>query len=241
MTGRSLSIATLDVVAARRSLANERPESLSADHGLASFGDVQRKLLWDLGRRLVKQHVASVYRSQKESAVQESELLVISRNGFGRGMRPAVFLGGKVLPWSISLAHSDDVIAVAISTDRSLQVGIDLIDMEPTAEDSERLWPWLSEHERILARASGAAMSHVIWGAKEASFKANNYGQAFRPRDWEVACDHERISCAYRGEPLPIVASMLRPVGSQQAIALAFAAKERVSESKTAFHWSTPV
>ena len=84
--------------------------------------------------------------------------------------RPIASAEGGLLPLSVSMAHERGLVGAAVCDGAG--VGIDIID---TSVVRAGLDHWLDDGERA------AASSGMVWGAKEAAYKAAGLDAAFRP------------------------------------------------------------
>jgi phosphopantetheinyl transferase len=101
--------------------------------------------------------------------------------GKGRG-RPRIRIGGRLVPWSLSIAHTGRGVLVAIADQGSISVGVDLV--EPARLGRGFMAQWFTAAERRWLQPGDRAAT--AWGVKEAVYKAANRGEAFRPQSMEV-------------------------------------------------------
>jgi len=106
-----------------------------------------------------------------------------SRDGRDRSTRPQAYIRGRLIPWDVSLSHSDRIVSVAVLPIWNGRIGLDLV--EPAALAVGRLKYWLSDRE--AERAGDRFSTGVIWSLKEAIYKATNEGTPFFPRQIDTA------------------------------------------------------
>jgi phosphopantetheinyl transferase len=154
--------------------------------------DANRRECWLLGRVLAKHIIRRRVAAGRDGPGQldPRHILIVSRDAFGRRIRPRVFVGGQLQGWCLSIAYSDDSIAVALSDSERLNVGVDLVRRQPLGRGFRELW--FSNRERAWTDAAdGPAVDRAatIWAIKEAFYKAANTGDRFAPARIEVSCD----------------------------------------------------
>jgi phosphopantetheinyl transferase len=105
---------------------------------------------------------------------------ICSRSGEGRGTPPVVRIDGQPVPVHLSITHTSNLIAVAVSSTLATRVGIDVVEFSDA--NNRLLRHWLGRLDgRLLGGAAGLDPVHV-WAAKEAAFKTLPEGTKFRPR-----------------------------------------------------------
>jgi phosphopantetheinyl transferase len=134
---------------------------------------------WLLGRVLAKQLV----RSLLAPSAEPSALSIFSRNGLGRGTQPRVFLYGRALDCSLSIAHAGGVVLVGLGTGPQFSVGVDVT--APFQPTQGFLDLFVTPRERAGVEA-GSLNAARLWAVKEAAYKALNRGEPFEPRGIEV-------------------------------------------------------
>ena len=141
---------------------------------------LQRQREWLAGRWLCKQLI------HDETTIQTlTEIDIQSRDVRSRAARPRVLIAGRMQAMDVSITHSQDWIAVAISTSPRCRVGIDLVPR--TAAAPRTLAFWLTEQEQQwLHDSRDDTLLPIIWSIKESVYKATNRGETFRPQQLEV-------------------------------------------------------
>jgi len=150
----------------------------------------QRRTEWLAARWLGKQLV------QGRLELALSSIEIRSTDFQQRPCRPQAFVDSVLRPGNMSISHSADWVAVAISTAPAKRIGIDLV---PQTLPSERsLNVWLTENERqLLADPDNGVSLSILWSVKEAVYKAVNQGEPFRPALWDVGLfNGGRYRCA---------------------------------------------
>jgi len=146
---------------------------------LARFRDKSASLAWLGGRWCVKQLLRSRLR------VAESQLCRIhveSRNGRRQGVRPWIFLDGRLKAENISLAHSSRLSTAVLLAKTTGAIGVDISSPRYDAPRIPEFW--FTNNERAWCN-SGIA-PRTIWSLKEAIYKATNQGESFQPRTLDV-------------------------------------------------------
>ena len=121
-----------------------------------------RRRQWLIGRWLAKQLI------QRAAGAELSDIRILARDERGRGVRPQLRVAGQMLPWSVSISHSDRAVLVALAASDAQMVGVDLADLRPARVPRSdagfrRLWftadeqaaGWKSSRCAVLQR-SGA-------------------------------------------------------------------------------------
>jgi phosphopantetheinyl transferase len=168
------------------------------------FADVARRELWALGRYFLLSRLYPRL-TMNRTAVDPRDLRIVTRNGLGRGTQPRLYCQGRLVPWRISLAHTNSQLAMAFSVDRDTRVGIDVVDDSAAAAMAVRCWSTLREREQLLGRTE--ADFAKVWSMKEALYKALNHGEPFRPARYEVSLadsDHGLPQCRFRDHEVTV-------------------------------------
>lgn len=166
------------------------------------FADAARRELWTLGRYFLLSRLYPRL-SIAGMSVDPRDLRIVTRNGLGRGTQPRLYLRGRLVPWRISLAHTNSQLAMAFSLDRQTRVGIDLVDDPTAAAKAVRCWSTPRERGQLLGRTE--ADFAKVWSIKEALYKALNHGEPFRPARYEVLLadsDQGLPQCRFRNDEL---------------------------------------
>jgi phosphopantetheinyl transferase len=163
----------------------------------ARLRDPQRRRGWLAGRVLCKRLLAE---SVPEVAVDPRRAEIYSQDTLGRGMRPSVVIDGGVLPWHLSISHTEIAVMVALSATPGETVGADLVRVQPPPAGWMRVW--FDREEQELADRGGPSTASVLWAVKEAVYKACNHGEAFAPRQFRVRRLPGGYACYYRNVDL---------------------------------------
>ena len=116
-----------------------------------------------------------------------SGIEICSQTGQQTKLRPMILVDGLPTDWNCSISHTDNYVAVAL--DRSNEIGIDLISKDNL--NSENLVSWMTDSERNWFELSDRRdiTCGLIWGIKEAAYKATNRGESFHPLKFEVIAE----------------------------------------------------
>ncbi len=177
---------------------------------LAALHDASRRDDWLLGRWMMKQLVVETLFangfdalddltiSQRIARLQRIEVLPQTIGGLPS--RPLLVLDGIVFAGQVSLSHSDGGVLVAITSRPGIGVGVDLVTSAKPSEGFLRLWFTDRERNSLSIRPD---LAMLVWGAKEASYKALHRGERFAPTSFEVtALDDDPWQCLYRPNEL---------------------------------------
>jgi phosphopantetheinyl transferase len=140
----------------------------------------RRRQEWLIGRRLAKELILE---AMTDMPLNPRDVEISSRDGLGRRTRPRIVIAGRAQPWSLSIAHSDDLVLVALSTDARVSLGVDIVPVQSWTKAS--LESWFTETERQWME-TGAMRPSTVWAVKEAVYKAVNRGEPFVPQRIEV-------------------------------------------------------
>ena len=91
---------------------------------------------------------------------------------------------GQPVPWSISISHTHDSVVAAIACQRDLSVGVDLV--KPQALSAGFQEQWFTAEERCWLQNETELAPSVVWGMKEAVYKALRGTVPFAPRTIEI-------------------------------------------------------
>jgi phosphopantetheinyl transferase len=157
-----------------------------------TFRDANRRECWLLGRVLAKHIIRTQAVAGREGSGQlkPQHILIVSRDAFGRRIRPRVLVDGHLREWCLSIAYSDQSIAVGLSDGERLSVGVDLVRRQPLGRGFRELW--FSSLERAwtdVGDGSAVDRAATVWAIKEAFYKAANTGDRFAPARIEVSCN----------------------------------------------------
>ena len=163
----------------------------------ARFGHNSRRTQWLAARFVAKQLIVEHLRKTCSSPIKIDlrSVYIQSTDAAGRSIRPRVYVAGRLQDWSLSISHSESIVYVALSTQKSLSVGVDVIDMQ--SPNRARLSAWMSGRERQTFSAKGDRWCAArAWAVKEAVYKATNHGESFVPGELEVFRDRRgRLGC----------------------------------------------
>lgn len=214
------------------------------DEEFVTFGDENREAIWRIGRQFVKKHVIDIV--GQAVLKRRDDFAVLTRTGLGRGIRPVVLRSGKALPIHLSLSHSDELFGLAISTDTSTYVGVDVVNLHDIRNAPLDFWFTKREMDSLHSHGSVSQRNEqlsLIWSLKEALYKASNFGEPFRPHRWEVVTDQTTVECFHNRLPVELSAFESRLIGHHRVTAVAMNnALTRVGNSHSNTHrliWQT--
>jgi phosphopantetheinyl transferase len=169
--------------------------------------DGSRRQAWLDGRRLAKEVLLTRALGWSPTPAAAARLEICSRDGLGRAIAPRVLVDGQMQPWSLSIAHSEASVLVALSCERGVGVGADLVPRG--AFGAHGLDAWLTPREaEWLSRVPDGerpAGASILWAIKEATYKAAGGGTRFVPRrvearagadSWHALIDDRSIAAA---------------------------------------------
>lgn len=163
---------------------------------LAELRSPARQSQWLLGRWLSKQLIA-----QAAEVENFCDIEIITRSGQGLGMRPRVKLAGS--PWlgSLSISHTETGVLVGVSRDEQTMLGVDLACDVPCDARFRSLW--FTPNEQQWIASDPAYRTGLLWGLKEAVFKACCSGHAWTPTQIELHLESEhRFEATFFGSQL---------------------------------------
>ncbi|HYI07364.1 MAG TPA: 4'-phosphopantetheinyl transferase superfamily protein, partial [Reyranella sp.] len=157
-----------------------------------------RRETWLFGRLMVKELILRHVNENRTRSWKAADLQVRSRDAANRRVRPYVVIDGRLAPWSLSIAHSQQSVAVGVCHEPGLSIGV---DVTPVIEPSRGFFEtWFSPAEQRWARESDAPdAASTVWSVKEAFYKAVNQGEPFVPGTIEVQRNQGQFECLYRG------------------------------------------
>jgi len=156
---------------------------------LAAWQDMrskQRRRSWLAGRVLAKRLLHDVLAIANESlaGLPPTAIHLESRSArAGHGERPVAYFCGRPAATSISLAHTDVGVLVAVCLSGERKLGVDLV--QPTATSTTLEWTF-TDAELDWLRDRGPHAAERLWAMKEALYKACQRGEGFAPRSIEV-------------------------------------------------------
>jgi len=157
-----------------------------------------RRVEWLAGRWLLKRMLQD--RLLPAGDISNESLLdivILSRDARGRGASPRALIDGRALAGHISLAHHDGDVWAAVSPTSEIRVGIDVVAARPVNRRVSSMWYTPRERE-WLARWSDHMLGAAVWAAKEAVYKATNFGEPFSPALCEI-CEPLRDAWTWTG------------------------------------------
>ncbi len=162
---------------------------------LARWRSPARQVQWMAGRRVAKRLVADVLGM---SVADLGTIEILSRDGAGRPVPPRVHVAGRMLPWSMSIAHTERGAMAAVCYDPDATIGVDLVVLGRDWRGLARMWFTPGEQRRL--DAAGHDKTATLWAVKEAFYKAVNAGEPFAPRRFEVhPAAARQFACTYHG------------------------------------------
>lgn len=159
----------------------------------------QRRRSWLAGRILAKEMILQRLQTLPQPSDRAARSICIrSFDAAGRGNRPSVLLCGQQLECELSISHSSRGVLVGIAGDRSVRIGVDLVERQRAGPGFQQLW--LTKAERRWLRRSVDPPWELarLWAAKEAVYKACHRGESFAPLRIEVtARQGGSLGCNY--------------------------------------------
>jgi hypothetical protein len=162
----------------------------------AQFRPSPRRDNWLLGRFLAKQLVLEQQRNGTlktigDHSVAPTRIEVRSGGARGRRLRPRLLVDGRLMPWSLSISHTERAVLAVLAVASGISVGADLVEPECYGRGFAELW--FTPAERDYLRSDGdRGLAAALWAAKEAVFKATSRGEPFRPQSLEILADRQR-------------------------------------------------
>jgi phosphopantetheine--protein transferase-like protein len=153
----------------------------------AEMHNARRREEWLFGRVLAKQLILNevIGQSSERRIILPSEIQIFSRDGFGRNTRPLIILNGQLQSWSLSIAHSDQSVLVALAQRPGVSIGVDVTPVQKQSESF--INTWLTPYERRwIRKRDNEHLASILWSIKEAFYKATNRYEQFVPRRIEV-------------------------------------------------------
>jgi len=151
--------------------------------------------------------------------------------------RPVALVAGRHGGVSVSTSHTSGLIGAAAC--READVGIDIVDVCPQSASGERsdmgLEYWFTPAERHLLAGDRSVSRGMMWGAKEAAYKAAALDAEFRPLEVSIEAangGHFHWSLGHSWSTVCGVGRFCLAAG--QIVVLAVAQPERTSRCQTA-------
>lgn len=162
-----------------------------------------RRRSFEVARHLGKTAVAELFGCTRQTVE------ILSEDETGVTSRPVVYIGGLAADITISISHLDHMVAVMVA-DGNVRLGIDLARIQQMQDSFIRMWLSPSESRQVLESADAALTATMNWSAREATFKAMNVEEEFRPRHWSVEFDNQVALCSYQGVAQPVALNFYR-------------------------------
>ena len=156
---------------------------------LSRLRDPGRRNAWMSGRKLAHQLLREHLRLGGAGRLE-----ICSRDVAGKSVRPIVRVNAEPADVCLSISHSDRGVLVALSTEG--RIGVDLVDRDGFTGS---LNTWFTGAERELLEKQDPSQQAVLWGIKEAVYKAANEGEPFAPKRFQVQTDGIEHHCRYDG------------------------------------------
>ncbi len=175
------AIATRDELRASSAISSDdwlHPRELAE---FSRLRDAGAREAWRFGRRLGKQLVLEALDGPSQPA---ATIAICSRNERRRSVRPAITIAEQFVPWSLSISHSERLVAAVLDTRPGFNVGVDVAIRQTFRPGFLRTWFFPSEQE--WAQSGSPETASIIWAAKEAVYKALNNGESFAPHMVEI-------------------------------------------------------
>ncbi|MEX0793781.1 MAG: 4'-phosphopantetheinyl transferase superfamily protein [Pirellulaceae bacterium] len=176
-----------------------------AEHSeLVTWRDHQRREQWLAGRWIAKRLLCLSTLSEELRRVE-----ILSRTAAGLGSQPRVIIDGKRLDRRLSISHAGRSVLVGLGAPHS-KIGVDLALGVPHSERFRAAW--FSPRENAWLGNSPGRRGPILWGLKEAIFKAQADGQAWNPRAVEVlAIENSLVYSELNGRVLTPLTAWIRP------------------------------
>src|SRR4051812_20747104 len=144
----------------------------------ARLRDANRRQQWLAGRWVGKELVGETY------CVAAEEVQILSRDEQQRSVRPRIYVDNQQVECSLSLSHSEvGALAVLVSSN-GLSAGVDLVGAVPCNPGFQQLW--YTAGERRWLQQDTRQRTALLWGLKEAVYKACNRGESWTPKAVEM-------------------------------------------------------
>jgi 4'-phosphopantetheinyl transferase EntD len=168
---------------------------------LERLRDPIRRRAWICGRLLLKQVVLEeVFGSKRHDGfVEPQDIEIYSLDALGRPTRPRSTVRGRLQPWNLSIAHTEQTALVALSLTSELSIGVDVTTLGQTDDGFRGLW-LTGEERRWSRRETDPFLVPTLWAIKEAMYKAANRGESFAPARIEVSPNLQGgYTCLWKG------------------------------------------
>ncbi len=150
------------------------------------MGDLRRRSAFLFGRLLAKRLILSKCRDLAGVAALIHPAAIDIDSGLSRGRRerPHVSILGQTFSWSLSIAHTDRAVLVALACEPGMTVGVDIVGPAKFGRGFAEMW--FTAAERRTVQVAGSELATQLWAVKEAVYKAAGNGRPFAPRAIEV-------------------------------------------------------
>src|SRR5690606_21463096 len=137
---------------------------------------------------------------------------ILSRRSPRLGSRPVVIVEQDAVPLPLSISHTSAGVLVALARSAGMAVGVDLACGVPSSGGFQELW--FAPAEQRWVERNPHVRAALVWGLKEAVYKAVNGGESFQPRLVEILVRPGRVTALYHGRPIgPMYVRMRRVAG----------------------------
>ena len=128
-----------------------------------------------------------------------NQIEILSEDPAAITSRPVVCIDDIPIDLNISITHLDQTVAVAV-TDSQCRVGIDLVRIQPITPGFAEVWLTENEQHQLHTSNNPALNAAMNWSTREATFKATEIENEFRPARWSVVLADNHADCFYRGQ-----------------------------------------
>jgi len=156
-------------------------EKILHDKELDVFFNIRAKSYresWLVGRLLTKNYY--VKQCIPKQDIKWNDMLVVSRNSFGKSVSPRLLVNDIDTGFMFSLSHVADKAIIVTPTCPVAGIGCDLVYRDTTTLGIVKTFFHSSEIDGSRHDFSFDA----IWAVKEATYKCSNSNEAFLPLQW---------------------------------------------------------
>ncbi len=195
--------------------ADQRFQWLTVDElrELAALRHAESRRCYVAGRRVAKQLVSphlpeastkslSLYSHGSVQRVRKlalpgsigtcsQDISILSRDRMGRRVAPKIHVLGKEKEFSLSISHTSEWAAAAMSVEKNVRVGIDLTRIETHPPSFARTWFTKKESSELDLQNETELASG--WAAKEAAFKSSRISCPFAPLRFRVSASRDQL------------------------------------------------
>lgn len=165
-----------------------------------------RRRSFQIARWLGKQAAMSVLGLGRET---HHQIEILSEDPAGVTSRPLVYVDGVPVDLNISITHLEQTVAVAV-TNSGNTAGIDLAHIQSVTSGFAGVWMNDDEQHQVNKSDDPALTAAMNWSTREATFKATDTEDEFRPARWSVTFNGDRAVCFYQGQQQPVQLSFYR-------------------------------